>query len=71
MAMTLKEHRHLRHISVRDLASMADISQTTIRRIERRGYKRIDPRTIQQISNALNVAPQQVDQFAPFSLAPR
>ena len=70
MAMTLKEHRNLRHIGMRDLATQSGISVSTLRRIERGTYKTIRPLTIQNISNALNVPPQEIEQFAQFSIAP-
>jgi transcriptional regulator with XRE-family HTH domain len=71
MVMTLKEHRNLRHIEVRELSALSGISASTIRRIERGKYKAIKPLTIQNVSNALNVPPQEISQFAPFSRAPR
>ena len=69
--MTLKEHRHQRHMRVGELSVLSGISTSTIRRIERGGYKAIKPLTIQNVSNALNVPPQEVAQFAPFSVAPK
>lgn len=70
MPMTLKEHRNLRHMPVKELATRSGVSPSTLRRIESGACKRIKPLTIQNISNALNVPPQEISQFAPFSVAP-
>jgi DNA-binding Xre family transcriptional regulator len=69
--MTLKEHRHQRHMRVGELSMLSGISTSTIHRIERGRYKAIKPLTIQNLSNALNIPPQAISQFAPFSKAPR
>jgi DNA-binding Xre family transcriptional regulator len=71
MPMTLKEQRNLKHMPVRKLAELSDVSESTIRRIERGTFKTLKPLTIQNLSNALNVAPQEIEQFAPLSRAPR
>jgi transcriptional regulator with XRE-family HTH domain len=71
MPMTLKEQRNLKHMPVRKLAELSAVSESTIRRIERGTYKNIKPLTVQNLSNALNVAPQEIEQFAPLSRAPR
>ena len=59
--MTLRQHRRLKMMSIRDLASAAGMGTQTIVKIER-GDK-VRPSTFDRIAKVLDVKPEEIREF--------
>jgi transcriptional regulator with XRE-family HTH domain len=65
MPSRLKDHRMRAILSTRELAEKAGVSPDTIWRIEGGDYKRLHPRTMRRIAEALGINPLDVLEFSP------
>lgn len=57
--MRLRQLRHERALSLRELGSMSGVAFDTINKLEN-GHREAQPRTIRSLAEALNVAPKDL-----------
>ena len=61
---TLKEHRARAVLSTRELAAKAGVAAKTVWRIESGEFKRLHPRVMRSIADALGVDVFAIEEFA-------